>query len=228
MAESLLSITAPKLLLIEGKDDELFIKALLKHLETEDNKKFPPNSFQTINYEGISKLRTSLDTIKRSSNNFDTVSHIGILRDRDFDDKQNPFQSIQDALKANALAQPNVLGQIAEKDGIKVAVFLFPDNQSFGMLEDLCLAAFAEDKSINCIEDYLSCLKNQEIELIPSALPKARMNIFIASKSIDQSIRADDRKVWSLDFAVQKRWWRENWSHPAFDPIKTFLRQLAE
>jgi hypothetical protein len=226
MAESLISITAPKLLLIEGKDDELFTKALLRHLEAEEKEIFHPNSFQTINYEGISKLKTNLDTIKLSSNNFDTVTHIGILRDRDY--TGNPFHSIQDALVANGLAKPKTLGQIEEKDGIKAAVFLFPDNKNLGMLEDLCLAAFTGDKSLACIENYLNCLKNQDIELIESALPKARMNIFIASKSIDNAIRAGDRKVWSLDFAVQKRWWREKWNHPAFNHIKDFLRRLAE
>jgi hypothetical protein len=147
------------------------------------------------------------------------------LRDRDYEGE--PFKSIQDALKANGMPEPSELGEIVG-DELKIAVYLFPDNQSQGMLEDLCLQAFAEDDIdiVSCIDDYLDCLSDKKMELVESALPKSKLNILIASKSIDNSIRSKDRKVWELRNAVYKRWW--NWEHPAFDKIKTFLRQLAQ
>lgn len=215
-------ITAPRLLLVEGWDDGNFIKRLLDKLSGEYDE-FNKELFQVINYEGVTNLRSRLAAIKLTTNNFDTVTHLGILRDAEY--QGNPFMSIRDALKANGMPEPAQSGEIAGNE-LKIAIFLFPDNQSQGMLEDLCLQAFAGDDIVACISEYLDCLSDRNIEFVESALPKSKINILIASKSLDKSIRSDDRKVWRLSDAVNKRWWP--WDHPAFDRIKSFLHQLAQ
>lgn len=102
-------ITKSRLLLVEGWDDVSFINRLLDKLSDEDEI-FDKDDFQVINYDGVTNLRTRLAAIKLTSNNFDTVTHIGILRDADYEG--NPFKSIQDALRANSMPVPKQLGEL--------------------------------------------------------------------------------------------------------------------
>jgi hypothetical protein len=161
--------------------------------------------------------------VDNGGHNFDTVTHVCILRDMDYEG--NPFVSITDALKANSMPAPQRAGEVATGD-LTVGVFLFPDNDSKGMLEDLCLQAFSGEMILACIEDYLACLSGNAMEFVESALPKTKLNTLIATKSLDKSIRQDDRRVWGLYYAVSKRWFP--WEHPAFDDLKAFVRQLAQ
>lgn len=84
------------------------------------------------------------------------------------------------------------------------------------MLEDLCLAAVADDPAMNCVDEYFSCLGEQNVSLRESAIPKARLHAFLASR---------ERPGLRLGEAAEKN--DIPLDSPVFEPVTEFLRQLG-
>ena len=84
------------------------------------------------------------------------------------------------------------------------------------MLEDLCLAAVADDPAMRCVDEYFSCLEDQSISQRESAIPKARLHAFLASR---------ERPGLRLGEAAEKN--DIPLDSPVFEPVVNFLRQLT-
>ena len=149
-------IIKPKLLLGEGIEEVYSFNALLDHLGITD--------VQVDQYDGKSKIAAGLKAIKDRSGFINQVVSVGVTRDADYADDpaddaaaaQRAFQSVSGALAYANLPAP--IAPIVKAAGKPdISVFILPDNQKPGMLEDICIAS-ATAPDINCIAEYFDCV----------------------------------------------------------------------
>jgi hypothetical protein len=221
-----------QLLLVEGSDEKEFFIELAKHL-------FGSIPFQIMEYEGKAKLNDFLLAVQVLPN-FSQIKHISIVRDADYE--TNAFASVCSALvnanKENSdVKQYPVPSKPSEPFGIdlRLSILILPDANSEGMLESLIIKALGEDKIMTCVDQYFECLEtigiNAKVEPLPKAtlnvyLAAAQMRTFIEGKNVGTEATKKDRKRQYLSDIYGMSWW--NWNHPAFDSIKSFLKQLTE
>ena len=192
-----------KQLLVEGRDEEGFFGALLKHLGIDD--------IEVRNYGGKENLKRFLNVFVISTG-FDQVQSIGIVRDAD-NSAVSAFQSIQGSLHSVNLPTPeDMLGPAG--DSPRVTVFVMPDNVKCGALENLCLSALEDDPVILCVSEFMQCVW-QSVERVPANDAKARMHAFLASRE-DPELR--------LGEAAQRGFLP--WGNMAFAQLIGFLRRM--
>ncbi len=162
-------IVAPHLLLVEGKDEELFFGALIKQLGLQN--------IQVMGIAGKTNLRPNLKALTLSPR-FPEVIPLGVVRDAD-DDPSAAFQSVHDALRAVDLPAPE-RPLVSAGESPRVTVMILPAENASGMLEDLCLKAVESDSAMTCVEQYFQCLQQQGPPL-PSNISKARVQVFLNS-----------------------------------------------
>lgn len=197
------SIRCEKLLLVEGKDDEGFFKALLKQLQLED--------IEIRNFDGTPNFSTYLKTLKVTPG-FSEVASLGIVRDAD-KDYNSAFQSICTGLQQAKINIPKRPLVTAEGEP-KVTVYIFPDCQNSGMLETLCLKSLENDPVFPCMEEYFTCMQNHS-EVMPKNLPKAKLGAFLASRQNPNLLVSNAARAGYFP-----------WDNPVFDLVKQFIQSL--
>ncbi|MGB7339390.1 MAG: DUF3226 domain-containing protein [Phototrophicaceae bacterium] len=226
-----------RLLLVEGKAEKEFFIQLGNHLQFPDDV-----SLQIIVYEGKDNLRQFVGYIQQESY-FLSVTHIGIVRDADFD--KRAFEDIQNALDHANTLNPDrpQFPEITETHIVfgnkpKVSVFIMPNANDDGMLESLLIEALANDKIMACVDEYFICLEKNNITPKPEPLPKAQMRVYmtalyqgkmrayIEGKNVDVETVGSDKDKSYLSDIYKMTWW--DWNHPVFDEIKIFIKQLVE
>ena len=199
-----IEITQPSLLVVEGREEELFFGALIKHLGLQH--------IQVMGVGGKTNLRRNLKALTLSPR-FAQVISLGVVRDAN----NNPgaaFQSVRDALHAVNLPAPE-RALMPAGDSPQVFVMILPGEGSPGMLEDLCLRAVVQDPAMLCVERYFECLQQEDLSL-PDNMSKARVQVFLASR----------RKArLRLGVAAQAGYWP--WDKKAFEQVRNFLQQIG-
>lgn len=201
---SLRPIAQPRQLLVEGYDAARLLQALVEHLQLTD--------IQVQSFGGNWELAAFLKALLTLPNSEEQITAIGIVRDAD----ANPtaaFQSVNAALGKAGLVESGGPG-VATEVSPRTAVFILPDGASPGMLESLCLAAVGADPTIRCVDEYVACLA-REVAIGPRNIAKARLYAYLA---------AQPRPGLRLGEAAEAGIWP--WHHPAFEPLKAFLRSL--
>ncbi len=194
-------IEKSRLLVVEGPDDRVFLSALLRHLGKE-------NDFDIRSLEGVSNFNDMLRTFPGVSG-FAQVETLGVIRDAD-QNVRSAFQSVCSALGNARLSVPKQpLTMVGEKP--RVSVFIWPDCESAGTLETLCLTAVHDDPAMGCVEQYFECL-TQHLETMPKTPHKAHLHTFLASR---------EKPGLRLGEAAEKGYWP--WDQAVFEPIKRFL-----
>lgn len=144
-------------LLVEGKDDQAVIKAL--------NARFNiPENFEVIDCEGYSKLIEQLPLRLTKQSDIDTV---GIIADAD-SDITSRWISLCDLFGKIGFVLPDIIPEnglvIKSVSRIKVGIWIMPNNQINGMLEDF--ASFLipnDDKLISVVKETLDSVENQNL-----------------------------------------------------------------
>ena len=198
-----LNFVESKLLLVEGRDEENFFEAFLRHLGV--------SGIQVLNYRGKNNLGNRLE-VYVDVPSFAQIQSIGIVRDAD-DNARSALQSVQNSLRDVELPVPQSF-LVAADGRQRVSVFIMPDNSGEGALEDLCLAALETDPAMPCVAEFLRCV-NAAVERPPQNPAKARMHAFLASRE-DPELR--------LGEAGQRRYLP--WDNPAFGDLAQFLRAI--
>ena len=202
-------ITQSHLLVVEGKDEEYFFGALLRHAGLSE-------IFQVMPIGGKDKLRAELKTL-RITPGFGKATSIGIVRDGD-GNNEDAFDRVCSALEGANLSRPSIPLELSDGEP-RISVLIMPPVEigTGRMLEDLCLAAVTDDPAMRCVDEYFNCLGGQAgISHKINAFPKARLHAFLASRS-DPELRlgeAAQRGYFPLD-------------SPVFKPVADFLIQLA-
>ena len=130
-------IESNKLLIIEGKDEEFFFKALLKH-ENIDN-------FQIIGAGGKDRFPQQLRIVVNLQNFSEVVDTLGFVRDAEQNKANSAFSSICDQLRRNNLPVPTSINEVIEEEGRRIGIFIMPNNSDEGMLEDLCIESIKKN-----------------------------------------------------------------------------------
>lgn len=198
------AITFSKLLVVEGRTSFEFFKALLREINLLDQ-------IEIRNMGGNDDLGDFLTLIKITAG-FAGVRSLGLVRDAE-QDAARAFVAVQNSLRQAGLAVPARPNMTATGQP-SVSVFILPDCAAPGMLESLCWQSVSDDPAIQCVQDYLACLQTRGLA-VPSNLPKASVHAFLASRP---------RPDLLVGQAAQAGYWP--WDHPAFEPVKTFLRAL--
>lgn len=194
-----LEITKSKLLLVEGRDEEEFFNAFLKHLNIID--------VQVAGIGGKYNMRPRLKALSKDKG-FVQVASMGVVRDADTN-PQGAFESIKDALITAGLPHPERALKQAQGPP-KVIAMIMPSHERQGALEDLCLDSVNDDPAMVCVNDYFKCLGNG-----PQKLPKAKVRVFLSSRE-DPTL--------PLGIAARKGYWPLGSN--TFSTIIQFLQTL--
>jgi hypothetical protein len=144
-----------KKLFVEGSDDQHVIWALCKKYRI-------PENFNVIDCEGIDNLLKQLSfTLKASK-----IKTIGVIIDADAD-YQLRWEKVKDILSANGFDLPPNLpkdGLIITNDSQRVGVWIMPDNNDKGMLEDfISFLIPPEDKLIPVAHSTLDDIESRQL-----------------------------------------------------------------
>lgn len=136
----------------------------------------------------------------------------------EFEESQanSAFSSICFQLENNNLPVPNSINEVTEKEDKLIGVFIMPNNNDEGMLEDLCLQSIENDIVNQCINDYIECCSS-----IPY-YPKEKLNI--SKTKVRSYLAIKDPNIKSLGISAKKGYW--DFEHSCFDKIKTFINKL--
>ena len=202
-------IEQTRLLAVEGKDECNFFSALLANLSIE--------RVQMVDIGGKDKFSVELPLLTNIGG-FGGVTVIGFVRDAEENMAGSAFDSICATLRKCHLPAPSAMASVIGGPP-KIGVFIMPDNQESGMLEDLCLKTLNGQPLENCINEYMDCVSNaisaEERTLFNE--PKARVQTYLSSRV---------PIVNSLGLAAAKGYW--NFENPCFDEIKNFLHNLFD
>ncbi len=198
-----IQIAKTKLLLVEGRDEEYFFKAVLEnHLRIGD--------IQVLGIAGKTRLRENLAGLK-SDSKFPDVTALAVIRDADAS-SAGAFESVCDSLRQHKLPVPQ---RHRETIGAapRVGVFIMPDGKSDGMLETLCMRSVEGNAETACVAAYLDCLKQNGLHPVP--VDKARAHAWLAGQT------DPDKRVGE---AAQAGLWP--FANPAFDELWNFIRAM--
>ncbi len=204
-------IVKSKLLVVEGRDEEMFFDAALRdHLALTE--------IQIMPIGGKTKLTLSMTGLVKDVR-FPTVQSLAILRDADATapgatvvSASQAFQSVCGSLQHVGLPCPAAHGQFAAGPP-RVGVFIVPNGVDDGMLETLCLLSVATLPEFPCVDDYLQCLQGHGV--IPNNLHKAMAHAWLASR-----LEPDKR----VGEAAQAGYWPSG--STAFQDLWTFIGSL--
>jgi len=198
----------PYLLIVEGKDDVNFFEAYLGYLSSLENCQGVNDKFDIYSIGGKNNLPSILKTISKTPG-FNNIKALAIILDADSNPKAR-FQSITNALKKANLPSPRKIMEASGKKP-KVMIFLLPDSNRAGSLEDLCLESIKNDPALSCIDKYFECLSDKKIK-ISANCSKAKCLAFLASRpDLPNNVGiAAKQKIWPF-------------ASPAFQNIKNFL-----
>lgn len=205
-------ITGRWLLLVEGRDEELFFGAFVRAELPEHE-----SGYQVIplGRDGFRRGLRAVATDIRERH----VEAIGVVRDAD-EHPDRAFQGICDALKNSEFDRPDAHGKIVEAEP-RIGVFVMPDGKSCGALESLCRRSVTAGIAGSCTGEYLDCLDRHEgwggkQERNTAQRDKALTHAFLASQK-DPVARVGEG-------ALQGIW---DFQHEAFREIWDFLLRLA-
>jgi hypothetical protein len=148
-------------LLLEGNDDQHVIWALCERFKIKE-------SFDIIDCEGVDNLNLQIPIRFKQSG----VKTIGIIVDAD-SDILGRYNSLKSILETEQFTLPNEIpenGLILKRNSIKIGIWLMPNNNLNGMLEDFI--AFLVPKN-----DILLPLVNSTL----SDLEKNKQNLYSLS-----------------------------------------------
>nr|VFK48381.1 MAG: hypothetical protein BECKTC1821E_GA0114239_11123 [Candidatus Kentron sp. TC]VFK50611.1 MAG: hypothetical protein BECKTC1821D_GA0114238_11133 [Candidatus Kentron sp. TC]VFK63554.1 MAG: hypothetical protein BECKTC1821F_GA0114240_10993 [Candidatus Kentron sp. TC] len=204
-------IASQQLLAVEGRDECNFFEGMLKHMGI--------RGVQLVDIGGKDKFKTEFPLLYNLPG-FPNVRALGFIRDAEDKKADAAFSSICSILKKRALPTPKaantvVDGKNAVGKDMRIGIFIMPNNNDRGMLEDLCLESVGVEPGFACVERYMDCLSVLPENEGPRNHAKARVQAYLASRREIAN---------SLGVGARKGYW--NFGHGCFDDIKRFLRML--
>ena len=170
-------------LLVEGNDDQHVVWALCK-------KHNVPETFDVIDCESVENVLKSLEVRLRLADN---NSRIGVVMDADTSLKSR-WDSFVSILKRTGkydcetltLPQDGLVLEPIDNTYPKVGIWLMPDNNQNGMLEDFMMAlAKPDDTLMKKSEDVLTGLETEGIQKYkPVHRSKAKIHTYLAWQDV--------------------------------------------
>lgn len=196
----LTKIDNENILLVEGRDDKSLFEELTKKLDLD---------IQIISYSTVG-LKKMLGLVKVLPGK--KIRSLGITADANGDPNAK-FQSIGDILRNENLPVPKSVLEVSGNGNIKVIVMILPGNGK-GMLEDLLLKSVENDLAMPCVEEYIECLKKNNI--LPKKTSKVKVQTFLASR---------EKPGTNIGIAAKAGYWP--FDSIVFEDTKTFLKKIV-
>ena len=202
-----IEITKEKLLLVEGKDEEIFFEVLLERNNI--------NYIQIISFQGRNNLNNNFKALMKTPG-FAKVIALAIIQDAD-NNASDRFKSVSSVLKNNGYECPSKIGAFSSKEGIKTGIFVIADKGNQGMLESLCLNTIESNDIMKCIDNFMKCAKDSLSESYqpPKNIWKARCRAFLSVM---------EENTPSLGIAAKKGYW--NFNSDCLNSLIGFLKQI--
>jgi hypothetical protein len=195
-------------LAVEGNDEKNFFEVLLRTMNI-------PN-VQIIDVGGKDNFKNKFPVYIQSEGALAKIKNIGFVRDAEQLEAQSAFDSICSVLRKYALPCPTELRKIIRRNDKKVNIFIMPNNNNCGMLEDLCIAAIKDTDVFTCVECFVKCYEGK-IEKGKYNLAKAKILAYLSTRTPIVNALGLAAKQGIFDF-----------TKPCFDDIKKFLKELFE
>ena len=165
----------PRVVVCEGIEEERFFPRLLSIR----NESTLSEVIQFVNCGGKSNLESFLKSASGFTG-FSQVNSIGIVLDADSQPggAQPTFKKAQNAFRTIRFPVPTQLGKPEVVNGKMANIWVMPNNQDDGELEDLCLAALANHDLMACVQQIEECVGR--ITRLPSKSAKSRLYTLLA------------------------------------------------
>jgi hypothetical protein len=207
-------ITTAGQLLVEGRVPEMFFREMIAAYGL-------LSAVEVRTFGDVSKenLQTYLEVFAQKAVFKEKVTRLGVIRDAERSSAASAFQSVQAALRGAGLPVPNAINGL-EGTPLAVGIFILPDCEGPGMLEDLCLHAIAEAESsattafLPCVDEFFACLAKQKQK--PENTGKARFAGYALARDVIDP---------QLGRAAQKG--AIPWSAKVFGPLRAFLSAVG-
>jgi len=162
-----------KKLLVEGKDDQHVIWALCEKFKVVE-------SFDVVDCEGIDKLLAQIPVRLKESG----LTGLGIIIDADaeINNRWNSLSSMLSAQGFNIPAELTGDGFITKNEGVVIGVWIMPNNNLNGMLEDFIAFLVPEnDKLLAIAGNTLQNIEHQNLDkYLPVHKSKALIHSWLA------------------------------------------------
>lgn len=118
-----------------------------------------------------------------------------------------------------------------EEFGLEFELFLFPDNQSYGAVEDLLMQCINPKNQpvVDCWRSYVGCLKTKQIEgrELPLTVPARKSEVYCYLETLlgDTKKEKELIKDRNRNFLNKDHW---DIDCPVIQPLKEFLRPYFE
>ena len=199
-------VTKPRLLLVEGRDEENLVGALLDSWGLQ--------SIPVLPFGGKTKLAGGIQAALGAANDADiTLEAIAVMRDADSDAGQ-ALRAVRGALMKAGFNAPVAHGEVLPGPPA-VGVFITPDGVSQGAIEVLCWDTIDGTPIGECCKRFIDCARD-EAGLVASDRGKSLAHAFLATQEDPSN---------TVGVGAQKGYW--DLSHAAFSPLKVFAERLA-
>lgn len=157
-----------KKLLVEGNDDQHVVWSLCEKFKVEEN-------FDVIDCKGISNLLSQISVRLKQSE----LKALGLIIDADVN-LMDRWRKIHAMLSSIGFNCPDVLppdGLILQKEDVKVGVWIMPNNNLNGMLEDFVSFLIPPDDELTIVADKtLNSIEEQKLNRY-QAIHKSKAHI---------------------------------------------------
>lgn len=163
-----------KQLLVEGNDDSHFVSAFCVKIKITEN-------FEIVDCKGIDGLRKEIPEHLKQPN----INTIGIIVDADTD-LSHIWLSLKDLLAMQSFIFPENIPQngliLENNDDQKVGIWIMPNNDLMGTLEDFVKLLIPKDDNLKqVVEDTLVSIETQKFnKYAPKDRQKAFINTWLA------------------------------------------------
>ncbi|UOS64643.1 hypothetical protein MPG70_05180 [Helicobacter pylori] len=213
------------LIYTEGKSDRNFLGWYLNFLKCKDR-------FDIFDIEGKDKLILGefpeiIEKILK--NKHQTYKQVCIIFDADKKESQEIDAGFDNKLK-------HICKELKEKgiDFSREQIFLFPNNQDDGDLEDLLLEIAKHKEFINCFESYLDCIKKKEHYKPIKNIRKNMLYAYLEALGLEDLYTK--KNIFDIEGKVKNEYKEDyerlkkviKFESDILAPLKNFLGQFAE
>jgi hypothetical protein len=130
-------------LLVEGRTPEMFFREFVAWLKMDDR-------IQVRTFGGVSKatLKTYLEGFSAKAAFKQQVTRLAIIRDAEHRPASEAYESVRGVVQEVLKVEPGTMGVFGD-DLISLGIFILPDCSRSGMLESLCLEAWAGEQPVD-------------------------------------------------------------------------------
>ncbi|ACK64787.1 hypothetical protein PCC8801_0702 [Rippkaea orientalis PCC 8801] len=227
------------ILIVESKNDKIFLEALIKHFnyKIEVDRPIFINDYECLGSDNKTKLTKTLKKLKIDALQKDKeIEKIGLILDIDNSSVSERLEIVNQCLKeAFDYLEIPTLEKTAEM--IKISIpdddleidfacyFMNIDGQ--GELETVLKTIKTKDSThANCLEDWKKCIINQGYAITDKDFDKFWISIYLRYDTCSNSEKRQAGKKCSmsgLDYIMENKSDIWDFNHPILDDLKTFL-----